>query len=112
MNEDMFEDIFWHDGNVIGFQFSTMPQTACLKVRLMLYPDIRSSTREMFELAVINPKRVLLSADIMDLIDNYGAGHISDGVILKRDGSSIVKIELTLGYIEIHCDGVSIISVS
>lgn len=97
----MFEDIYFHDGNIFSFSISTVLGDYVCEILMNLYKNEYSPERVNYLIKVINISRVSIIGDFLEIKKNRFAGAVEDGSIRDEGGFHRLTIKITGGYLEI-----------
>jgi hypothetical protein len=101
----MRQNIFWHDGTLdtLRVKGPTRRTPGSIELDVSLYPTNQSAARSKYTLVCGNVSALQLTADMVELHDNAGAGNIEDGLIQKSSEGWEADLRLVRGRFRVKC---------
>ena len=89
------ETLYWHDGRLDGLRLSATRRGAVtLYIDVSLYPEpVHAKTRARHVITCAGVTRFSCDCDVPELMDNRGAGNISDALV----DAGTLRMELSGG---------------
>jgi hypothetical protein len=95
------DDVFWHDGNVDSFSYDEARD----RIRLVcnLYSNVEARKRRRVEFQIDRIEHLVFAVpDMSEQRRNRTAGGISDGRLTKGQKTSVLRLNLAAGYLEVR----------
>ena len=103
-----FDEIIWHDGQLITIVPEMGEGTSKLAIHLNVYPNDDASSRECIIVECSGVKRCAIVLDFFELLDNQNAGNVAGGYVKRRKRNKLLRISLMDGYIDVTCKSVTV----
>ena len=79
------ENVCWHDGNLISFEYNTTDQGSHNFTLIAdIYENINDIERTRYAIKCIDTERIFQNLSSFELQENYSAGNISNGYIKDK----------------------------
>lgn len=97
----MFDNINFHDGNIISISISEVLDEYSFEIILNLYRNESSPEKVNYLIRVLNISRVSMIGDFLEIKKNRFAGAVEDGSIRDEGDFHRLTIKITGGYLEV-----------
>lgn len=109
MSVNRFEDIYWHDGQLVGCSVSSLSdvmESTRLQIHAVCFESAIAGSKLRVLVTFESVKRFLLVGDSLEMSENFRAGNI---YAAGTYGQDMYRFNLMEGYIEVQAGSCKVV---